>query len=72
MDKTLEGIQHPHRFVMDDAQLHIYFLMKKVRTLIMDLESYTMKANGLCNAFKIYVICLVLDARMDVTVYFWA
>ncbi|TWW72891.1 Regulator of G-protein signaling 11 [Takifugu flavidus] len=29
MDKTLEGIRHPHRFVMDDAQLHIYFLMKK-------------------------------------------
>lgn len=62
---------------MDDAQLHIYFLMKKVRTLIMDLEYYTgesctMKANGLCSAFKIYVICLVLDARMDVTVYFWA
>lgn len=32
MDKTLEGIKHPHRFVMDDAQLHIYFLMKKVQT----------------------------------------
>ncbi|TNM98004.1 hypothetical protein fugu_014250 [Takifugu bimaculatus] len=29
MDTTLEGIRHPHRFVMDDAQLHIYFLMKK-------------------------------------------
>uniref|UniRef100_A0A8C6TLR6 Regulator of G protein signaling 11 n=1 Tax=Neogobius melanostomus TaxID=47308 RepID=A0A8C6TLR6_9GOBI len=29
MDKTLEGIKHPHRFVMDDAQMHIYFLMKK-------------------------------------------
>ncbi|XP_068605066.1 regulator of G-protein signaling 11 [Brachionichthys hirsutus] len=29
MDKTLEGIRRPHRFVMDDAQLHIYFLMKK-------------------------------------------
>lgn len=33
MDKTLEGIRHPHRFVMDDAQMHIYFLMKKVWTL---------------------------------------
>lgn len=30
MDKTLEGLRNPHRFVMDDAQLHIYFLMKKV------------------------------------------
>ncbi|XP_040027828.1 regulator of G-protein signaling 11 isoform X2 [Gasterosteus aculeatus] len=29
MDKTLKGIRHPHRFVMDDAQMHIYFLMKK-------------------------------------------
>uniref|UniRef100_A0A8C4EM07 Regulator of G-protein signaling 11 n=1 Tax=Dicentrarchus labrax TaxID=13489 RepID=A0A8C4EM07_DICLA len=29
MDKTLHGIRHPHRFVMDDAQMHIYFLMKK-------------------------------------------
>lgn len=33
MDKTLEGIKRPHRFVMDDAQLHIYFLMKKVPAL---------------------------------------
>uniref|UniRef100_A0A8C5H3K9 RGS domain-containing protein n=1 Tax=Gouania willdenowi TaxID=441366 RepID=A0A8C5H3K9_GOUWI len=31
MYKTLEGIKRPHRFVMDDAQMHIYFLMKKVR-----------------------------------------
>lgn len=30
MATTLEGIQRPHRFVMDDAQMHIYFLMKKV------------------------------------------
>uniref|UniRef100_A0A8C2XDT7 Regulator of G protein signaling 11 n=1 Tax=Cyclopterus lumpus TaxID=8103 RepID=A0A8C2XDT7_CYCLU len=29
MDKTLQGLRHPHRFVMDDAQMHIYFLMKK-------------------------------------------
>uniref|UniRef100_A0A8C5H728 Regulator of G-protein signaling 11 n=1 Tax=Gouania willdenowi TaxID=441366 RepID=A0A8C5H728_GOUWI len=29
MYKTLEGIKRPHRFVMDDAQMHIYFLMKK-------------------------------------------
>uniref|UniRef100_A0A3Q2E5V7 Regulator of G protein signaling 11 n=1 Tax=Cyprinodon variegatus TaxID=28743 RepID=A0A3Q2E5V7_CYPVA len=29
MDKTLEGIKRPHRFVFDDAQMHIYFLMKK-------------------------------------------
>ncbi|KAJ8363926.1 hypothetical protein SKAU_G00127570 [Synaphobranchus kaupii] len=29
MENTLLGIQNPHRFVMDAAQLHIYFLMKK-------------------------------------------
>uniref|UniRef100_A0A3Q3F6W4 Regulator of G protein signaling 11 n=1 Tax=Kryptolebias marmoratus TaxID=37003 RepID=A0A3Q3F6W4_KRYMA len=29
MAKTLEGIKSPHRFVLDDAQMHIYFLMKK-------------------------------------------
>lgn len=30
MAKTLEGLKSPHRFVLDDAQMHIYFLMKKV------------------------------------------
>ncbi|XP_075755270.1 regulator of G-protein signaling 11 [Pelodiscus sinensis] len=29
MERTLEGIQTPHRYVMDDAQMHIYMLMKK-------------------------------------------
>uniref|UniRef100_A0A8C1DGP9 Regulator of G protein signaling 11 n=1 Tax=Cyprinus carpio carpio TaxID=630221 RepID=A0A8C1DGP9_CYPCA len=29
MEKTLEGLKRPHRFVLDDAQMHIYFLMKK-------------------------------------------
>uniref|UniRef100_A0A674DXS0 Regulator of G protein signaling 11 n=1 Tax=Salmo trutta TaxID=8032 RepID=A0A674DXS0_SALTR len=29
MERTLEGIKRPHRFIMDDAQMHIYFLMKK-------------------------------------------
>ncbi|CAI9557634.1 unnamed protein product [Staurois parvus] len=30
MEKTLEGIKNPHRYVFDDAQMHIYMLMKKV------------------------------------------
>ncbi|NXI32541.1 RGS11 protein, partial [Sterrhoptilus dennistouni] len=30
MERTLEGIKTPHRYVMDDAQMHIYMLMKKV------------------------------------------
>lgn len=30
MERTLEGIKMPHRYVMDDAQMHIYMLMKKV------------------------------------------
>nr|XP_056722218.1 regulator of G-protein signaling 11 [Euleptes europaea] len=29
MERTLEGIKIPHRYVMDDAQMHIYMLMKK-------------------------------------------
>uniref|UniRef100_A0A8V0Z5R6 Regulator of G protein signaling 11 n=1 Tax=Gallus gallus TaxID=9031 RepID=A0A8V0Z5R6_CHICK len=32
MERTLEGIKTPHRYVMDDAQMHIYMLMKKVGT----------------------------------------
>ncbi|NWX19084.1 RGS11 protein, partial [Aegotheles bennettii] len=30
MERTLKGIKTPHRYVMDDAQMHIYMLMKKV------------------------------------------
>lgn len=33
MEKTLQGMKSPHRFVLDDAQMHIYFLMKKVWAL---------------------------------------
>lgn len=40
MDKTLEGIKRPHRFVMDDAQLHIYFLMKKVGEKVSGLSRF--------------------------------
>uniref|UniRef100_A0A8D2JQB0 Regulator of G protein signaling 11 n=1 Tax=Sciurus vulgaris TaxID=55149 RepID=A0A8D2JQB0_SCIVU len=29
MERTLEGLRQPHRYVLDDAQLHIYMLMKK-------------------------------------------
>ncbi|XP_074741804.1 regulator of G-protein signaling 11 isoform X2 [Strix uralensis] len=29
MGRTLEGMKTPHRYVMDDAQMHIYMLMKK-------------------------------------------
>lgn len=32
MEQTLEGLRRPHRYVLDDAQLHIYMLMKKVGT----------------------------------------
>ena len=30
MERTLVGLGRPHRHVLDDAQLHIYMLMKKV------------------------------------------
>ncbi|XP_007955664.1 regulator of G-protein signaling 11 [Orycteropus afer afer] len=29
MERTLEGLGQPHRYVLDDAQMHIYMLMKK-------------------------------------------
>ncbi|XP_069762161.1 regulator of G-protein signaling 11 [Narcine bancroftii] len=29
MEKTLDGLQNPHRYVFEDAQMHIYMLMKK-------------------------------------------
>ncbi|XP_072610403.1 regulator of G-protein signaling 11 isoform X5 [Vulpes vulpes] len=29
MERTLAGLRRPHRYVLDDAQLHIYMLMKK-------------------------------------------
>ncbi|XP_062955999.1 regulator of G-protein signaling 11 isoform X2 [Cynocephalus volans] len=29
MERTLEGLHQPHRYVLDDAQLHICMLMKK-------------------------------------------
>ncbi|PNI12055.1 RGS11 isoform 5 [Pan troglodytes] len=29
MEQTLERLRQPHRYVLDDAQLHIYMLMKK-------------------------------------------
>ncbi|CAO2645884.1 hypothetical protein LEMLEM_LOCUS27661 [Lemmus lemmus] len=30
MDITVKGLRHPHRYVLDAAQTHIYMLMKKV------------------------------------------
>nr|XP_033818466.1 regulator of G-protein signaling 11 isoform X2 [Geotrypetes seraphini] len=29
MEKTMEGVRSPHRYVFDEAQMHIYMLMKK-------------------------------------------
>ncbi|XP_055506945.1 regulator of G-protein signaling 11 [Leucoraja erinacea] len=29
MEKTLDGLHAPHRFVLEDAQMHVYTLMKK-------------------------------------------
>lgn len=30
MEVTVSGLRHPHRYVLDAAQTHIYMLMKKV------------------------------------------
>lgn len=29
-ERTLEGLRLPHRYALDEAQLHVYMLMKKV------------------------------------------
>lgn len=29
MEHTMKGLKHPHRYVLDAAQTHIYMLMKK-------------------------------------------
>uniref|UniRef100_A0A2K6F4Q9 Regulator of G protein signaling 9 n=1 Tax=Propithecus coquereli TaxID=379532 RepID=A0A2K6F4Q9_PROCO len=34
MDITVKGLRHPHRYVLDAAQTHIYMLMKKVGGLL--------------------------------------
>lgn len=34
MDVTVKGLAHPHRYVLDAAQTHIYMLMKKVSDLL--------------------------------------
>ncbi|XP_077931173.1 regulator of G-protein signaling 11 isoform X8 [Halichoerus grypus] len=39
MERTLEGLQQPHRYVLDDAQLHIYMLMKKLLERVPSLAS---------------------------------
>lgn len=39
MEQTLEGLRQPHRYVLDDAQLHIYMLMKKVSTSSRDCKA---------------------------------
>lgn len=33
MEITVKGLAHPHRYVLDAAQTHIYMLMKKVYDL---------------------------------------
>lgn len=33
MEITVKGLKHPHRYVLDAAQTHIYMLMKKVSQL---------------------------------------
>lgn len=41
MERTLEGLCRPHRYVLDEAQLHIYMLMKKVGTSSHDCQAMT-------------------------------
>lgn len=38
MGITVKGLEHPHRYVLDAAQTHIYMLMKKVCDLLPEPE----------------------------------
>lgn len=38
MGITVKGLKHPHRYVLDAAQTHIYMLMKKVCYLFPSLR----------------------------------
>lgn len=38
MGITVKGLEHPHRYVLDAAQTHIYMLMKKVCYLLPEPE----------------------------------
>lgn len=39
MEITVKGLKHPHRYVLDAAQTHIYMLMKKVSERIISWSS---------------------------------
>lgn len=39
MEITVKGLKHPHRYVLDAAQTHIYMLMKKVSERIVSWSS---------------------------------
>uniref|UniRef100_A0A3Q3GZI6 Regulator of G protein signaling 9b n=1 Tax=Labrus bergylta TaxID=56723 RepID=A0A3Q3GZI6_9LABR len=41
MEVTVKGLKHPHRYVLDPAQTHIYMLMKKVSELPQQVASKT-------------------------------
>lgn len=46
MEHTMKGLKHPHRYVLDAAQTHIYMLMKKVsgQAWMDEVECYLLHA----------------------------
>lgn len=54
MEQTLEGLQQPHRYVLDDAQLHIYMLMKKVGPAS---PSDPVRAHKSSSVFYLFTLC---------------
>nr|XP_040134117.1 regulator of G-protein signaling 11 isoform X5 [Ictidomys tridecemlineatus] len=57
MERTLEGLHQPHRYVLDDAQLHIYMLMKKVGPIWACVPTQSHGAHHNVGCFC-YVTCL--------------
>lgn len=46
MELTVEGLRRPHRYVLDDAQTHIYMLMKKVGASTRDQKAIPRLPHG--------------------------
>lgn len=46
MEITVKGLKHPHRYVLDAAQTHIYMLMKKVRKHTLHHHGFWSQAGG--------------------------
>ena len=68
MDITVKGLKHPHRYVLDAAQTHIYMLMKKVgrvgreRQEVLQSLGPRMRGKGACVVMALLLLGVDLSA----------